>query len=107
MATVRRAVAAFVAFALCVGTASAQKKYDPGASDGEIKLGQTMPYSGPLSGFITLAKAEIAYFAQSQVLYDAILGRTTPVSRWNRLVFPAPLGPMTARTSPASTRMLT
>ena len=40
----------------------AQKKYDPGASDTEIKLGQTMPYSGPLSGFITLAKAEIAYF---------------------------------------------
>ena len=30
--------------------------------DTEIKLGQTMPYSGPLSGFITLAKAEIAYF---------------------------------------------
>jgi len=63
MATVRRAVAAFVAFALCVGPAAAQKKYDPGASDTEIKLGQTMPYSGPLSGFITLAKAEIAYFA--------------------------------------------
>ena len=42
--------------------AMAQKKYDPGASDTEIKLGQTMPYSGPLSGFITLAKAEIAYF---------------------------------------------
>jgi branched-chain amino acid transport system substrate-binding protein len=63
MPAVRRAVAAFVAFALCVGPASAQKKYDPGASDTEIKLGQTMPYSGPLSGFITLAKAEIAYFA--------------------------------------------
>src|SRR4029079_5535218 len=40
----------------------AQKKYDPGASDTEIKLGQTMPYSGPLSGFITLAKAAITYF---------------------------------------------
>jgi branched-chain amino acid transport system substrate-binding protein len=63
MATVRRAVTGLVAFALCIGPASAQKKYDPGASDTEIKLGQTMPYSGPLSGFITLAKAEIAYFA--------------------------------------------
>jgi hypothetical protein len=27
--------------------ALAQKKYDPGASDTEIKIGQTMPYSGP------------------------------------------------------------
>src|SRR2546430_15967598 len=63
MPAVRMAVAAFVAFGLCVGPASAQKKYDPGASDTEIKLGQTMPYSGPLSGFATLAKAELAYFA--------------------------------------------
>ncbi len=63
MPIIRRAVAAVLASALCVGTVAAQKKYDPGASDTEIKLGQTMPYSGPLSGFITLAKAEIAYFA--------------------------------------------
>jgi branched-chain amino acid transport system substrate-binding protein len=42
--------------------AAAEKKYDPGASDTEIKLGQTMPYSGPLSVFATLGKAEIAYF---------------------------------------------
>jgi len=52
----------FFALALLAAPALAQKKYDPGASDTEIKLGQTMPYSGPLSGFITLAKAEIAYF---------------------------------------------
>ncbi|HEY2870352.1 MAG TPA: ABC transporter substrate-binding protein [Reyranella sp.] len=57
-----KATAVCVAFALSVGPAFAQKKYDPGASDTEIKLGQTMPYSGPLSGFITLAKAELAYF---------------------------------------------
>ncbi len=63
MPTIRMAVAAFLAFALGIGPVTAQKKYDPGASDSEIKLGQTMPYSGPLSGFITLAKAEIAYFA--------------------------------------------
>src|SRR6516225_3505374 len=63
MPTIRMAVAAFLALALGAGPADAQKKYDPGASDTEIKLGQTMPYSGPLSGFITLAKAEIAYFA--------------------------------------------
>ena len=34
----------------CVSPAVAQKKYDPGASDSEIKLGQTMPYSGPAVG---------------------------------------------------------
>src|SRR5271154_3140348 len=68
MPTIRVAVTAFLSVALLgfsvLGvSAFAQKKYDPGASDTEIKLGQTMPYSGPLSGFITLAKAEIAYFA--------------------------------------------
>jgi len=62
MTGVRRATIAFLFVALLSLPATAQKKYDPGASDTEIKLGQTMPYSGPLSGFITLAKAEIAYF---------------------------------------------
>ena len=40
----------------------AQKKYGPGASDKEIKLGQTMSYSGPLSVFGTIGRAEAAYF---------------------------------------------
>ena len=62
MPAIRMAVAALVAFSFGASSAAAQKKYDPGASDSEIKLGQTMPYSGPLSGFITLAKAELAYF---------------------------------------------
>jgi branched-chain amino acid transport system substrate-binding protein len=43
-------------------SASAQKKYDPGASDTEIKIGQTMPYSGPTSAYGTLGRAEAAYF---------------------------------------------
>src|SRR5437588_12564989 len=43
--------------------AMAQKKYGPGASDTEIKLGQTMPYSGPASSYGTIGKAEAAYFA--------------------------------------------
>jgi ABC-type branched-subunit amino acid transport system substrate-binding protein len=55
------AAAVLMSLILFATTTIAQKKYDPGASDTEIKLGQTMPYSGPLSGFITLAKAEIAY----------------------------------------------
>ncbi|HEX9524606.1 MAG TPA: ABC transporter substrate-binding protein, partial [Reyranella sp.] len=62
MAGIRMAATALLSVVLLAGPAATQKKYDPGASDSEIKLGQTMPYSGPLSGFITLAKAEIAYF---------------------------------------------
>ena len=42
--------------------ALAQKKYDPGASDTEIKIGQTMPYSGPASAYGTIGKVEAAYF---------------------------------------------
>jgi branched-chain amino acid transport system substrate-binding protein len=46
-----------------VGTAaSAAGKYGPGASDTEIKLGQTMPYSGPASAYATIGKVELAYF---------------------------------------------
>ncbi|HEX7438210.1 MAG TPA: ABC transporter substrate-binding protein, partial [Caldimonas sp.] len=37
-------------------------KYGPGASATEIKLGQTMPYSGPASAYGTIGKAEAAYF---------------------------------------------
>jgi branched-chain amino acid transport system substrate-binding protein len=44
------------------GPAAAQKKYDPGASDTEIKLGQTMPYSGGASAYGTIGRAESAYF---------------------------------------------
>jgi branched-chain amino acid transport system substrate-binding protein len=40
----------------------AQMKYDVGASDTEIKIGQTMPYSGPLSSYSTIGKLESAYF---------------------------------------------
>lgn len=42
--------------------ALAQKKYGPGVSDTEIKIGQTMPYSGPLSTAGTIGRAEQAYF---------------------------------------------
>src|SRR5215468_1002502 len=40
----------------------AQKKYDPGASDSEIKIGNIMPYSGPASAYGEIGKAEAAYF---------------------------------------------
>jgi branched-chain amino acid transport system substrate-binding protein len=43
-------------------TAHAQKKYDPGATDTEIKLGNIMPYSGPASAYAVIGKTEDAYF---------------------------------------------
>jgi ABC-type branched-subunit amino acid transport system substrate-binding protein len=42
--------------------AHAQKKYDPGATDSEIKIGNIMPYSGPASAYATIGKTEAAYF---------------------------------------------
>src|ERR1700685_1681443 len=57
------AVAALMAFTvLATAPANAQKKYDPGASDTEIKIGQTMPFSGPASAYAALGNAEAAYF---------------------------------------------
>lgn len=44
------------------GPASAQKKYDPGASDTEIKIGNINPYSGPASAYGTIGKTIGAYF---------------------------------------------
>jgi ABC-type branched-subunit amino acid transport system substrate-binding protein len=40
----------------------AQKRYDPGASDTEIKFGQTLPYSGPASAYGIIGKVQTAYF---------------------------------------------
>jgi branched-chain amino acid transport system substrate-binding protein len=42
--------------------AYADKHYGPGVTDTEIKLGQTMPYSGPASAYATIGRAEQAYF---------------------------------------------
>src|SRR5438874_4427240 len=44
------------------GTALAQKKYDTGATDAEIKIGNIMPYSGPASAYGVEGKTEAAYF---------------------------------------------
>ena len=61
----RRSLAALAA-CLIAGAASAQTrpgaKYGPGTSDSEIKVGQTIAYSGPASAYSQLAKAEAAYF---------------------------------------------
>src|ERR1700694_4274703 len=43
-------------------TAAAPKKYDAGATDTEIKIGNIMPYSGPASAYAVIGKTEDAYF---------------------------------------------
>ena len=58
----RRGVLAAAAMALMAVPALAQKKYDSGATDTEIKIGNTMPYSGPASSYGTIGKVEAAYF---------------------------------------------
>ncbi|MFM1989191.1 MAG: hypothetical protein RJA99_2148 [Pseudomonadota bacterium] len=50
------------AFALVGSPAVAQKKYDPGATDKEIKIGGISPYSGPASAYGSIGKAIDAYF---------------------------------------------
>ncbi|MDI1262050.1 MAG: ABC transporter substrate-binding protein [bacterium] len=50
-----------LAIALSASSAYAQKKYDTGASDTEIKIGQTNPFSGPASAYATIGKTQAAY----------------------------------------------
>jgi branched-chain amino acid transport system substrate-binding protein len=47
---------------LAASPAAAQKKYDPGATDAEIKIGNTNPYSGPASAYGVIGKTITAYF---------------------------------------------
>jgi ABC-type branched-subunit amino acid transport system substrate-binding protein len=58
----RLATGAALAIALTASSAYAQKKYDTGATDTEIKIGQTVPFSGPASAYATIGKAQAAYF---------------------------------------------
>ncbi|WP_342724943.1 ABC transporter substrate-binding protein [Bradyrhizobium sp. B097] len=63
-ATRRLAVlgAALALIATSSSAALAQKKYDTGASDTEIKIGNIMPYSGPASAYGIIGRTEAAYF---------------------------------------------
>src|ERR1041385_3047366 len=53
---------ALALFAASSTGALAQKKYDTGATDTEIKIGNIMPYSGPASAYGVIGKTEQAYF---------------------------------------------
>ena len=55
-------IACTATIALVLGAVASEKKYDTGASDTEIKIGNTMPYSGQGSAWGLLGKAEAAYF---------------------------------------------
>src|SRR3982074_1288009 len=55
------ATGAAVAIALSASSAYAQKKYDTGATDTEIKIGQTVPFSGPASAYANIGKTQAAY----------------------------------------------
>ena len=58
-------VTGLAAFSLVVasGLAVAAGQYGPGVSDTEIKIGNTVPYSGPASAYGAIGKADAAYFA--------------------------------------------
>jgi ABC-type branched-subunit amino acid transport system substrate-binding protein len=61
----RITIAWAAAFAVLVASGSgalAQKKYDTGATDTEIRIGNIMPYSGPASAYGVIGKTEAAYF---------------------------------------------
>jgi branched-chain amino acid transport system substrate-binding protein len=57
-----RLIAAATIFAMSTVSAAAQKIYDPGASDTEIKIGNIAPYSGPFSSYGLVARTIAAYF---------------------------------------------
>src|SRR5689334_6443186 len=58
----RLATISMLGLALGMSSAFAQKKYDPGASDTEIKIGNINPYSGPASAYGLIGKTIAAYF---------------------------------------------
>jgi ABC-type branched-subunit amino acid transport system substrate-binding protein len=63
VAVVRRLAIGLMALAIpAVTAASEQKKYDVGATDTEIKIGNTMPYSGPASAYGVVGRTAAAYF---------------------------------------------
>src|SRR5450631_3699150 len=59
---VRLAAWAVLATAFVPGLAGAQKRYDSGASDTEIRIGNIAPYTGPFSAFAAEALVEADYF---------------------------------------------
>ena len=73
--SVRGIILAAAALSLLASPALAQKQYGPGTSDTEIKIGQTIAYSGPASAYGVLGKVEAAYFKWLNDTKGGINGR--------------------------------
>jgi ABC-type branched-subunit amino acid transport system substrate-binding protein len=69
------AATAILGTALVAAPALGQKMYGPGASDTEIRIGNTNPYSGPASAYGTIGKAITAYFDKLNKEQGGINGR--------------------------------
>ncbi|MBS0639675.1 MAG: ABC transporter substrate-binding protein [Acetobacteraceae bacterium] len=75
MKLTRRSVLAGASIAILSGRAHAAGKYSPGASDTEIKIGQTMPYSGNASAYGVAGRNQAAYFRMLNETQGGINGR--------------------------------
>lgn len=73
--TLFRTTVAAAGILLFAGAAFAEKKYDTGASDTEVRLGNTVPYSGPLSAHGIQGRVEQAYFRMLNEEQGGINGR--------------------------------
>src|ERR1700684_37136 len=73
--SVRGIILAGAALILLASPALAQKQYGPGVSDSEIKVGQSIAYSGPASAYGVLGKTEAAYFKWLNDTRGGINGR--------------------------------
>src|SRR6202046_411346 len=73
--SVRQMIFVAAALTLLAQPALAQKQYGPGTSDTEIKVGQTIAYSGPASAYGVLGRAEAAYFKWLNDTKGGINGR--------------------------------
>ena len=69
--------------------ALAQKRYGPGVSDTEIRIGSTMPFSGPVSILGTLGTTSQAYLRVpiGVAIGTAFLGETLSQTAWIGLAF--------------------
>jgi len=61
-AVIAAAIISATSISVTSAAVAADKKYGPGVTDTEIKLGQTSPYSGPASAYSVIAKTQLAYF---------------------------------------------
>ena len=67
---VPRLLTLVLGLAVGIDPAAAQKKYDPGVTDSEIRIGNIMPYSGPLSAYALIGRTQAAFFNKIKTQKD-------------------------------------